>query len=64
MNKLSDRQDIIGYLSWCEATNTSPFDEDEDDKQINIVDEEEKTEIEPDQIKLLKRKNVKKRKDD
>ena len=36
MIKLSDRQDIIGYMSWCEATGNSPFGEDEDDYGLRI----------------------------
>ena len=35
MINLSDRQDIIGYLSWCEATNTDPFGEKEKQEEDN-----------------------------
>ncbi len=63
MIKLSDRQDIIGYMSWCEATGNSPFGEDEDDNQKKEENNEE-IEIKPEKTKALKRENSKKRKDD
>ena len=55
MIKLSDRQDIIGYMSWCEATGNSPFGEGEDDNQKN----EENNDNNIDKKKQLKRKDDK-----
>ena len=53
MINLSDRQDIIGYLSWCEATDTKPFGEDEEQ-------EEENTEDENNEITINKTKSLRK----
>ena len=38
MINLSDRQDIIGYLAWCEACGIEPFGE---EKEEQVEDEDE-----------------------
>ena len=50
MINLSERQDIIGYLSWCEANDIKPFDDNEEEEN-----KEEDNEINIDKTKSLKK---------
>jgi hypothetical protein len=52
MINLSERQDIIGYLSWCEANDIKPFDEDDD---IDNENQNEENNINIDKNKVLKK---------
>ena len=54
MINLSERQDIIGYLSWCEANDIKPFDDNEEEEN-----KEEDNEINIDKTKSLKKGMIK-----